>query len=76
MNLYSYVVTHDYGFAPNPFGGVLTLATCKPRIRQSVVAGDWVMGTGSARSIVCNCLIFAAEIDRTMSIAAYGDSEE
>ena len=27
--LFSYVVDHDYGFAPNPFGGFCTLAKCK-----------------------------------------------
>ena len=29
---YSYVVARDYGFAPNPFNGILTLAACKPVI--------------------------------------------
>lgn len=28
---YSYVVARDFGFAPNPFNGFLTLATCKPK---------------------------------------------
>jgi len=27
--LFSYVVDHDYGFAPNPSGGFCTLAKCK-----------------------------------------------
>ncbi|XUW93630.1 hypothetical protein OH764_36395 (plasmid) [Burkholderia sp. M6-3] len=39
-----YKMTHDSGFAPNPFHGVLTLATCKPRIRACREAGDWVAG--------------------------------
>ena len=34
VRLYSYVFDHDYGFAPNPFHGVCTLATCKPSIRE------------------------------------------
>lgn len=34
MTLYSYVVAHDFGFAPNPFDGLCTLATCKPDIRK------------------------------------------
>ena len=29
MRIYAYVVTHDNGFAPNPFHGFCTLATCK-----------------------------------------------
>ena len=43
--LFSYVIARDYGFAPNPFFGFCTLATCKPRIRASAVVGDWVVGT-------------------------------
>ena len=49
MRLHSYVVARDYGFAPNPFFGVCTLATCKPRIRSTAQIGDWVMGTGSKK---------------------------
>jgi len=41
------VVTRDYGFAPNPFYGFCTLATCKPKIRKTAEVGDWVIGTGS-----------------------------
>lgn len=48
MTLYTYVVRRDYGFAPNPFFGVCTLATCKPEIRKKAKLGDWVLGTGSA----------------------------
>lgn len=39
---------YDSGFAPNPFYGICTLATCKPDIRKSVDIGDWVVGSGSA----------------------------
>lgn len=47
LRLHSYVVARDYGFAPNPFFGFCTLATCKPRIRKIAAIGDWVVGTGS-----------------------------
>lgn len=46
--LFSYVVRYDSGFAPNPFYGSCTLATCKPDIRRSAQPKDWVVGTGSA----------------------------
>ena len=46
--LYCYAVTRDYGFAPNPFFGKCTLATCKPKIRKSAQVGDWVLGIGGA----------------------------
>ena len=32
--VYNYRLTHDTGFAPNPYWGILTLATCKPQIRK------------------------------------------
>lgn len=44
MTLYSYVVKHDTGFAPNPFHGYCTLACCKPAIRRTAGEGDWVVG--------------------------------
>ena len=47
MRLFSYVVARDYGFAPNPFFGVCTLATCKPIVRRVAAIGDWIVGTGS-----------------------------
>jgi len=51
--LYSYVVDHDLGFAPNPFGGCCTLAKCKygskrRNIVEMAETGDWIAGTGGA----------------------------
>jgi hypothetical protein len=40
-------VNYDLGFAPNPFHGTCTLATCKPFIRKRSRVGDYVIGTGS-----------------------------
>lgn len=44
MRLFSYIVSHDTGFAPNPFWGYCTLACCKPVIRRVAQKGDWVVG--------------------------------
>ena len=44
--LFVYVVDRDFGFAPNPFHGCCTLATCMARLRGSASVGDWVMGVG------------------------------
>jgi hypothetical protein len=44
MRLYSYVLKHDRGFAPNPFFGYCTLACCKPAIRRTAKKGDWIVG--------------------------------
>ena len=35
MNCFRYKLDHDYGFAPNPFHGVITLDTCKGGIRKN-----------------------------------------
>lgn len=45
--LYCYKMTHDTGFAPNPYHGVLTLATCKPVIRKCAKEGYWISGWAS-----------------------------
>ena len=52
MRLFSYKMTNDSGFAPNPFFGFLTIATCKPRIRNSKRKGDWIAGFTSKS--LCN----------------------
>jgi hypothetical protein len=73
MILYSYVITRDYGFAPNPFGKYCTLATCKPLIRETAKVGDWVIGTGSAsqKYNMASRLIYAMRIDEKMSFTDY-----
>lgn len=43
-NLYIYVIARDFGFAPNPFFGYCSLATCKPQIRKSAQPNDWILG--------------------------------
>jgi hypothetical protein len=45
--VFSYVVVHDTGFAPNPFHGLLTLACCKPLIRRNASVGDIIVGLSS-----------------------------
>lgn len=71
MRLYVYVVVHDSGFAPNPFHGYCTLATCKPRIRRGAEVEDWVMGLGSVRNAQAGKLIYAMRVDEAMSFNDY-----
>lgn len=71
MTLYSYVIARDYGFAPNPFHGVCTLATCKPVIRRVASVGDWIVGTGSAACHRTGQLICAMRVSETMSFDEY-----
>lgn len=71
MRLYSYVVARDYGFAPNPYHGVCTLATCKPMLRSKASAGDWVVGTGSASNGLTGHLVYAMRVTETVTFDAY-----
>ncbi len=71
MRLFSYVVARDYGFAPNPFYGVCTMATCKPRIRKAAALGDWVVGTGSSACGRQGFLVYAMRITEAMTFNEY-----
>ena len=72
MKLYSYVVARDFGFAPNPFFGFCTLATCKPRIRSSASVGDWVVGTGAKGGYdYQGRLIYAMQVSETLGFDDY-----
>jgi len=74
MKLYSYVVARDYGFAPNPFFGVCTLATCKPDIREHAQVGDWVIGTGSKRHSLDGHLVYAMKVAETHTYDQYWEN--
>lgn len=72
MRLYSYVVARDYGFAPNPFYGWCTLATCKPTIRSSASIGDWVIGTGAKTKYnLAGRLIYGMRVDECLDFGTY-----
>lgn len=71
MRLYSYVVARDYGFAPNPFWGVCTLATCKPEIRKHAQIGDWVVGVGSKGCKLAGKVVYAMKVDETLTFDEY-----
>lgn len=66
-----YVVDRDFGFAPNPFHGACTLATCKPGIRKSAEIGDWVVGMGGARLKATGCCVFAMRVGRKLTFNQY-----
>ena len=69
--LYTYIVRYDIGFAPNPFYGVCTLATCKPGIRERAKIGDWVAGVGSKQKDQDGRLVFAMQVDEALSYDEY-----
>jgi hypothetical protein len=80
--LYSYVVDHDLGYAPNPIGGLCTLAYCKfsQSNKRNVVElaeeDDWIVGTGgkSHESAGHGKLIYAMRVTRKIPLAQYNSS--
>lgn len=72
-SLFSYIVRYDSGFAPNPFHGYCTLATCKPTIRQHAQIDDWVVGTGSNAVGVRRGghLVYAMSVTEILSTAEF-----
>ena len=74
--LYAYAITRDFGFAPNPFHGFCTLATCKPDIRKSANVGDWVMGIGGSalRDVKRKCILLM-KVSEKVSFQDYWDHE-
>jgi hypothetical protein len=72
MKLYSYIVARDYGFAPNPFYGFCTLATCKPKIRTGASVGDWIIGTGAkSRYDMAGSFIYAMQVGEVLDFDTY-----
>jgi len=72
--LYSYCIPYDDGAAPNPYGGVCTLAICKPRIRSTAKKGDWVVGTGSINAPtgdLSNKVVYAMRITEIKTMQEY-----
>ena len=76
VRLFSYIVARDYGFAPNPFYGICTLATCKPGIRKSANIGDWIIGTGSKQKGRGGRLVYVMCVTETMKFNEYWEIEQ
>jgi hypothetical protein len=70
-HVYIYVVDRDFGFAPNPFHGRCTLATCKPIIRRVAQEGDWILGMGGARLNATGRCVFSMKISRKITFNEY-----
>lgn len=71
MQLCVYVVARDYGFAPNPFHGICSLATCKPVLRENAQVGDWIVGIGSKENGSSGRIIFAMNVDEKITFNQY-----
>ena len=75
MKLYSYVVKVATGFAPNPFWEYCTLACCKPNIRKSANAGDWVIGTGAVSNICSIKFVYAMKVTEKLTFEEYSQDK-
>ncbi len=78
--LFSYVVDHDTGFAPNPYHGYCTLAQCKfskngrrRNIIELAKKGDWIVGTGgrSKRSAGHGRIVYAMKVTNVLTLKEY-----
>lgn len=74
MKLYSYVVARDFGFAPNPFYGMCTLATCKPITRRVANVGDWIVGTGSSKNGKQGYLVYIMQVGEMKTFNEYWEN--
>ncbi|MEH2361122.1 hypothetical protein [Nostoc sp.] len=72
--IYMYVLVRDFGFAPNPFHGYCTLATCKPKIRNSAEVEDWVIGMGGSQLNATGRCIFAMRVTEKITFNEYWTS--
>ena len=73
MNCFRYKIEHDYGFAPNPFHGTLSLAACKGQLRNNrhLQIGDWIFGLGSKSMGNLNHLVFAMKLEEKITFDDY-----
>lgn len=69
--VYIYVIARDFGFAPNPFHKLCTLATCKPDIRRVARTGDWVIGMGGSRLRATGRCVFAMKVSGSVTYDEY-----
>lgn len=78
--LFSYVVDHDLGFAPNPHDRYCTLVHCKfggKTGRRNIVElarrGDWIIGTGGKgeHSAGHGRIIYLMQLDEKPTFAKY-----
>jgi hypothetical protein len=82
MKIFSYVMEHDTGHAPNPFFGACTLCRCKYRkcfgkpqnVVERAKPGDWVVGTGGAdllKSAGHGKIVYAMRVDKKITREDY-----
>lgn len=71
MTVFTYVIEHDLGFAPNPFHGICTLACCKPRIRKKAALGDYIIGMGAVKPKLKGHICYWMRVDEIVPFDDY-----
>ena len=71
MEIFSYVVARDFGFAPNPFHGYCTLSSCKPLVRAKAKIGDFIVGTRAAPN--SDEIIYFMRVTEMLTFQQYWD---
>jgi hypothetical protein len=78
--LFSYVVDHDCGIAPDPADDYCTLAKCKFKgrggrrnIAELAREGDWIVGTGGVKKVSAGHgkIVYAMRVDEKLPLARY-----
>jgi hypothetical protein len=70
---YSYRMDHDTGFAPNPNHGICTLGGCKVNtVERWASKGSWIVGIGGNGTGQPNKLIYAMEVEESLTFQEFG----
>lgn len=69
--LFSFVITDDTGFAPNPYHNFLTLACCKPTVRRVANVGDYVCANLSNTADAESRLLFIMRVTEKLTFDDY-----
>ena len=73
-NLFSYIICHDVGAAPNAENNLLSLAICKPQIRQHASVGDYLIAFSGSQLLPGTQekrIIFVAQITEKITMNQY-----
>ena len=66
--IFRYVIRHDGGSAPRPYGDVCSLAICKPAIRKTATKGDWIIGF---RSGCRDQVVYVMQVSEVLTFEKY-----
>jgi hypothetical protein len=69
--IYYYKLTTDNGGAPCVHDGLLSLAICKPMIRNTAVVGDLIFGFAANSMRRDNCLLYIAQVTEKVEDRRY-----